>query len=112
MGYISTERVKEIRTELKNTFPNFKFSITKDDHSGVRINILKGNVDFERDHVSVNHYYINEHFQGEQARVLNKINEVANKGVTYRETGDYGTQPSHYVYITIGKWDKPYEYQN
>ena len=31
------------------------------------------------------------------------------KDVSYRETGDYGTQPDFYTYITIGKWDRPFQ---
>jgi hypothetical protein len=40
--------------------------------------------------------------------VLNVINTIASEGVTYRETGDYGTQPDFYVNIKIGEFSKPY----
>jgi hypothetical protein len=112
MAYISSERVKEIRTTLKSQFPKVKFSIRREHGSGVRISVLSSEVNFGADYKQVNEYYINEHYSGEQAKLLSKIYEVASEGTTYRETGDYGTQPSHYVWITIGEWNKPYQVIN
>lgn len=110
MAYIPKERVKEIRTTLKSMFPRTKFSITNEHHSGVRIVILKSDVNFDVDYRQVNEFYINENYSGEQRMMLNTINQIASEGTTYYETGDYGTQPSHYVWITIGQWDKPFQH--
>lgn len=113
-----TERVAEIREELKREFPDFKFSIRKDGYNGVRIailsapiNLLEGEPEGTK-YVDVNHYYIDEHFKDVPAvrDVLKKIYGIASRGVTYRETGDYGTQPDFYVYIKIGDSDKPFEF--
>jgi hypothetical protein len=112
MAYISTEQVKEIRTELKNQFPNAKFSIKREHYSGVRIAVLASNVDFGIDYKQVNEYYINEHYSGDQAALLSKVYDIASKGTTWRETCDYGSQPSHYVWITIGAFDKTYQVKN
>lgn len=112
MSYLSTERVKEIRTALKAQFPNVKFSIKREHYSGVRIAVLSSKVDFGTDYKRVNEYYINEHFSGDQAELLSKVYDIASEGTTYRETGDYGTQPSHYVWLTIGSSDKNYQVQN
>ena len=60
-------------------------------------------------HESVNHYYINDHYEGQVKNVLNRINDIAHEGVRYHETGDYGTQPDFYVSIHIGKWDRPFQ---
>jgi hypothetical protein len=113
----TTDRVAEIREELKKEFPDFKFSIRKDGYNGVRISILSAPIDLmegeTEKYVSVNTYYINEHYKDRpQAReALSKIYEIASRGVTYRETGDYGTQPSFYVWINIGSYEKPFEYK-
>lgn len=109
MSYITKEQVKEIRQTLKSEFPKTKFSITRENYSGVRIVILKSNIDFQCDYKQVNEYYINENYDGLQREMLSKIYAIASKGTTYFETADYGSQPSHYVWITIGQWDKKFE---
>jgi hypothetical protein len=113
MGYITTERVKEIRNKIKQGFPKFKFSITREHHSTVNIDILESPIDLlpdkEKKYEQVNCYYIREHYENypEIKDILLKINDIANDGVKYHETGDYGFQPSFYVNISIGRWDKP-----
>ena len=42
MAYISTEDVKHIRNELKKILPQYKFSVVRDHHSSVSINLMKG----------------------------------------------------------------------
>lgn len=111
MSYISTEQVKEIRQTLKKQFPKTKFSITRENYSGVAIRIIKSNVNFQKEYQQVNQYYIAEHYTGAERELLLGIYEIASAGTTYRETGDYGSQPSHYVWITIGSWDKPFIYE-
>ena len=89
----TTERVRTIRNELKNALPAYKFSVTKRHWNGVSIVILAGPAKLtEKDYEQVNVYYIDEQPEG----------------VTYRETGDYGTQPDFYVNIRIGDYGKPY----
>ena len=46
MAYIEKERVAEIRVELKKLFPQFKFSVTRQNYSSVNIKIMKGDIDF------------------------------------------------------------------
>jgi hypothetical protein len=112
MGYISTQQVKEIRTELKKQFPKTKFSICREHYSGVRIEILKSNVNFNVDYKTINECWIAENYQGEQREMLLKIYEIASRGTTWFETGDYGTQPSHYVWMSIGSYGKNFQYIN
>jgi hypothetical protein len=105
----TTERVKTIRNELKNALPAFKFSVTKRHYNGVSIQILSGPAKLtEQGYENVNVYYISEQPEGVKKNVLNVINTIASEGVTYRETGDYGTQPDFYVNIKIGDYNKPY----
>jgi hypothetical protein len=109
MGYISTQEVKEIREQLKASFPKTKFSIKREHYSAVRIAILKSDVDFGTDYKTINECWIAQNFAGEQKELLLKVYEIASVGITYHETGDYGTQPSHYVWMTIGSYDKNFE---
>jgi hypothetical protein len=111
MAYITTERVKEIRSEIKAAFPSFKVSVTKENHSGVAIAILEAPVLLSQTgYEQVNHYAIGREEKTDRSEVLSKITAIANNGVRYHETGDYGTQPSHYVWLSIGQWDKPFKY--
>lgn len=110
MPYISSERVKKIREDIKKTFPAFKFSITTRHSSTVVINILEGPINFGASHQQVNHFYIHDRFTGEAKDMLTKIKEIANEGNrTISEDGDYGPIPAFYLRISIGQWDKPYK---
>lgn len=115
MGYISTEEVAEKRKKLKEAFPDYKFSISKDGYSGIRVAILEGTIPLLEEgenYRDVNVYYIDESFKDmPQARdVINKIYNIINEGNKRRETSDYGTQPDFYTYIYIGQSDnKPYK---
>ena len=108
----TTKRVKAIRNELKNVLPAYKFSITKRHWNGVNIKLLSGPKLIDEDYKDVNVYYIDETYTGATRNVLTIINKIAHEGVTYRETGDYGTQPDFYVHIRIGDYNKPYIHNN
>jgi hypothetical protein len=110
------QRIAEIRTALKNEFPDIKFSVTKERWSGVNINVMKAPAQYgfqEYNQKSVNEYHLESQFASHQEAksVMMKIQQLANQilGVTYRETGDYGYQPNYYIWLGIGKWDKEFE---
>jgi hypothetical protein len=103
MGYISTERVKEIRNQLKAEFPTIKFSVSREHHSTVVIAIMESSLNWSASYKDFNPYYLESE---ENNDLLKRILEIANSGVKYYETGDYGTQPSHYVRLSVGKWNK------
>lgn len=109
MPYISKEKVKEIRNELKKTFPKVKFSVRKD-NSSVDISIMESPFDFG-ENTNVNHYYINDHFEDKkQAEFLQKVSDIATNGQKQESfDGDYGSIPNYYVSIRIGKWNKPHK---
>jgi hypothetical protein len=109
MTQTTTQRVKTIRNELKNALPAYKFSVTKRYYNGVSIVILSGPAKLTEENTEqVNVYYIDEQPEGVKKNVLNVVNKIASEGVTYRETGDYGTQPDFYVNIRIGEYNRPY----
>jgi len=117
MPYISTERVSEIRKEIKKEFPEFKFSIRNRHHSTICVSILAGPIemittDNLRRNERVNHYYIDKDYEDtpEVRDILQKIYKIMNKGnYTVCEDGDYGSIPSFYCDIEIGDWNKPYK---
>lgn len=115
MPYITTERVKEIREQLKKEFPKFKFSVTRRHYSTVRVVVLKAKFNFdcgEGRYISVNPYYVREHYkdQPEQAKFLQRIVDIAEHGnETVSVDADYGNIPRFYVDVLIGDYDHPYE---
>ena len=134
MAYIDTKDVKAIREALKAEFgKDFKFSVTRDHYSGVRIAVMSGVTNFydgsmdRKDkysdrvhtfdgHEQINHYHT--HFYGEHEALFSKISEIAHTapglagGKTYYCNDDAQSDyfdRAYYVSIHVGKWDKPYE---
>lgn len=109
MGYIEKEKVKQIRESVKKAFPQFKFSIVWEHYSTVQIRIMQGPIDLGTK--EFNPYYPenteNQAYKEMCVKIMEIVRSIAE--VKYHETGDYGTQPSYYCYIKIGKWDKPYQ---
>lgn len=122
MAYITTEQVKEKRELLKAAFPSkegWKLSITREHHSGIRVEILEAPIDFTpaldgRKYAQVNTYHIDSHYGEEHpqlAKVLNKILSIIDKG-NYNNSdlmADYH-EVGFYSWINIGAWDKPFQY--
>ncbi len=106
MPFISTERVKEIREQLKKEFPAIKFSVTTHHHSTVCVAIMESPYDWGKDHMGINAFYLHDY---PHAELLEKIKSIANAGNgTLCEDGDYGTIPRFYFDLSIGKWDRPH----
>ncbi len=108
MGYISTEQVKAIRTEIKKSFPEYKFSITREHSSTIRIIVLSGPIELEKG--EFNYYHPDQTKCETTKRLCKSILNIVHKNaeIKYHETGDYGTQPNYYAYIYVGYNDKPY----
>ena len=106
----TTQKVAEIRKQLKAQFPDFKFSVRKRDCNSMSVYILSAPYKMiEEGYQQVNEYYIDSHYEGRTKEDLLKIKDIVMKDVTYYETGDYGTQPNFYTWISIGQWDKHFE---
>ncbi|MDP2692769.1 MAG: LPD29 domain-containing protein [bacterium] len=117
MPYITTERVKQIREELKKEFPSkkgWKLSVTRRHYSGVDVRVLSAPIkmtDKTEGGESVNYFYIADHYKDkpEVRDVLLKIYGIMNEGNrTASVDGDYGNIPEFYVSLSIGQWDKPF----
>lgn len=110
MPYITTESVKEIRDDLKLTFPEFRFSVRREHYSSVNIAIVSGPIDFGTKYCQVSKYHLDSSWTGEQYKMLRLIFDYATRD--QRELvndSDYGSVPTFYVNVSIGKWDKPYQ---
>ena len=125
MAYISATDVQAIRTELKEKFPKWKFSVRKGAGSlSVDVNIMQGTESFDdhfnngRRYAQVNQYYIAEHFQDTSERqAIEMINEIMHNapgragGRVYFDESDAMTDYFHtafYTHLSIGKWDQDY----
>lgn len=108
-----TERVAEIRRELKKEFPELKLSVTKGNYNGANITIFEAPADYNLDpnnrgSFGINNYHF-EFYEGKAREVFETINAIASKGITYYETGDYGFQPSFYISINVGRYDREFK---
>ena len=111
MAFISSEKVKEIRTNLKAAFPEIKFSVRKENHSAVRVTILQSPYDFGMtgNYTDVNHYWLHQSKLNHK-EILEQIAKISNDGnhnnsrpeIDYFDVGWYFT-------LKIGDWDRPYK---
>jgi hypothetical protein len=121
MAYITADDVKAIRTELKQTFPGWKFGVRKGSGSlSVDVTILQGTASFEgKTNSQVNPYWIDQHWQDTNDKdVLSKINEImhnapgrANTDRKFYDNSDAMTDyfdTAFYTHLSIGSWNKPY----
>lgn len=123
MAYISAQDVKAIRAELKQAFPNWKFSVRKGSGSlSVDVNVLHGDVDFSENlqngYCQVNHYWIDNHWTSTEARdALKRINDIMHNapgragGKKFYDNSDAMIDyfdTAFYTHLSIGAWNKNY----
>jgi hypothetical protein len=131
MAYITKDEVKEIRKALKAEFgTKFKFSVTRRDCMEVTVAIMTGETDFSNlwnaknadeygyGYSNINHYYISKKRYGDNADMLEKIDNIiktapakAEGGRAYFDESDVQTDYfncAFYYSIQVGKWDRPY----
>lgn len=104
MPHISKERVKEIKQQLVKKFPDVKFSVSRHHFTMIYICILESPLSWVNGNEDFNHFYLDRY---ENAGFLKAIKDIANAGnqIEYVD-GDYGSIPSFYLTIRLGKWDK------
>ncbi len=133
MAYINQDTKKLIHAALKPIFTKYglKATLGIDHHSTLVININKGKLDFIQNYnnlaknstypvpreqaqtcLQVNHYWYNEHFNGDCKNALHEIVTTANKvGKNYDNSdiqSDY-FDIGFYLDINVGQWNKPYQ---
>ena len=93
MAYLSAEDVNHIRVALKKEFPQYKFSVTRDNWLGVNINFMKGprfaefesfdkythetTIDNLDGYHQINHHWTKDFYGEENAKILDKVSEIA-----------------------------------
>lgn len=123
MAYITSESVKEIRNNIKNLYPaknGWKFSITRENYSCVRCEILAApielRIDTTKENEGVNHFWLESRYEGKNetaTEILKNINEILN--LNNFDNSDAMTDyfhVGHYVTISIGAWNKPFQLIN
>jgi hypothetical protein len=123
MTYISKEEktAKAIALRALGKQYGVKLTVARRHHSTIELNIAAGKIDFfseyqgekgfyGENYLSVNTFYIDEHFTGESKAFLLKAFDILNNGnhnnsdimIDYFDIG-------FYVDINIGKYNKPYQ---
>jgi hypothetical protein len=136
MAYISQAEKQAIAPAVKSLLKLFgiKGSLSIQNHSTIHLTLTSGIIDFigsanrmnqERaqargevprvieDHMDVNVYWIDSHFDGVAAEVLKQAVAVL-KGEGWFNHSDIQSDYfhlKHYVSISVGKWNKPYSLQ-
>jgi len=118
MSYISREEVAAKRQALKVAFPEYKFSVRRQDYSQIRVCILNGpiqlltNEGIERGYRQINEFSIERNYQDtpEIMNVLCGVRDIIKDGqkeLVY--DGDYGSVPNFYISFNVGEWNKNYQ---
>jgi len=124
MAYVNAKDVAQIRKELKDRFPEYKFGVRKGSGSlSVDVTIKSGPADFVdpngRGYIQINQYYLgnygpNEQFLREIVDIIKTApsrGEGFHKGDVWYDRSDAMTDyfdTAYYFHITVGAWNKPY----
>lgn len=129
MAYVSKEKIKQVREDLKREFPEIKFRVNKGQHySTVYVVIVRSPYNFipNGEYHEVNHYWIDNGYavkpyeQDEYGRykcvpygrvdILKRIVDIMNVG--NHDNSDIMTDyhdVGFYINLRIGDYNKPYE---
>jgi hypothetical protein len=102
MAYITSEQVKQMRNEIKALFPKtFKFSITREHHSVVNVNIMATPLAIEAhpNRELKNHKTIK--------KIIKSV--IDNGNFNHSDSMTDYFHVGWYTHIQLGKWDKPYQ---
>lgn len=137
MAYISQERKAQLAPKIKSVLKKHgvKGSLSIHNHSTLVLKIKSGKIDFienfittnttksyathmdaermrylrNKQHVSVNPYWYQEHFSGSALKFLKELMPALNDG--NHDNSDIQTDyfdVGWYVDVNIGTWDRPY----
>ena len=105
MAYITTEEVRAIRNALKEAFPKYRFSVKKQHHSKVDVDVIKGpafekftqwdryqekevEVNLNEGYNSINQYWIKDSAGEKNASFFEKVVEIIKKAPGTVEGGE------------------------
>lgn len=126
MAFIKTEEVKAIRNQLKERFPQLKFSVVRKHYSSVHVTIKSGNIDFsslfeksyKQGYIQLNPYHLYHYNEfkplfDEMVEVI-KTAPISVGGDPWYDKSDAMIDyfdTAYYFNLNIGEWDKPYQYK-
>ena len=112
-----SEKLKNLKLEINIRFPKVKISARKDNHSGLHVRVISADFEIFIDK-SIKSSQISKYIDDECIGtdytqkgydLLRFIIDEIHQDVKYYETADYGTQPSFYLHLSVGNYDKPFE---
>lgn len=114
MAYVSQEMKAKLAPAIKAVLKKYgmKGSIAVRHHSTLVVNLKQGPIDFGKDYIQVNTYWVHEHYEGVARDFLTELVD-AMKGPDFFDHSDAMTDYfhlSHYIDINVGKWNKPYAF--
>ena len=133
MAYVSTDTTRRVRAELKQTYPNLKFSVSKKDGT-LRVRIMSGDIDFRdvwedipqskqywkrfnypkphfEGYVDINTYH-SDSYNPKYTDLFNGIIDIMKGGEWFDKSEpqiDY-FNTAYYMKLSVGKWNKDYQY--
>lgn len=128
MAYVSKDMKAKIAPVVKEICKRYGVSGTLSvrNHTALVLTVSKGKIDFignvnrvckdrqqfrpAKGSISVNPHWFQEHFDGDALAFLSEV-IPALKGPDYFDDSDIQSDYfscSHYIDVSIGKWDKPY----
>lgn len=131
MAYMNQAKKAVIKAALDKVLKpaGFKYSLAVKNHMSISCTILAGPLDFignfsavtgdkfinipgrEINNLSVNLYWVNDHFSGIYADILAQCGQAL-KAADYYDRSDAMTDyfdTAYYMDLNIGRWDKPYQ---
>jgi len=112
MAYVSQEMKAKLAPTIKAVLKKYKMkgSISVRNHMSLVVTVKEGVIDFGKDCIDVNPYWIHDHYEGNAKAFLTELLD-AMKGPDFFDESDAMTDyfhRSHYQDICIGKWNNPY----
>lgn len=118
MAYISTQKAAEIRSKLKEEFPEIKFSVAlSSGKHALNVSIMKAPYEFRpvefesKPCVDINQYWLDSpQFAYRNVDILERIISICNEGNWDRSDAmvDY-FDVGWYLHLSVGQWNKPFE---
>ena len=124
MAYMNQEEKAKIAAMLKKIMPkNWKYSLSVENNSGIRLTISSAPIDLiemainnkktmfneKPKDLQVHDFRLESYFSGEVLEIFEKIKQALNLN-NYNNSDvmtDY-YEVGHYVYINLGRWNKPF----
>ena len=133
MAYMNQDRKADLVASAKKVLKKYGVKATfATDRSGIYCNIKSGPIDFfgnynetvnqssyyqammrgqdVKDYMTVNSYHYQNHFSGKAKQFMHELHVALNNG--NHDNSDIQTDyfdVGWYVYVNVGKWNKPYE---